>query len=262
MGEDAVIGQRVGAGAIDFAEKEANETAGAHLLEFAFLLVVDVEDVELAGAAGACFGGGLEPAAEDGCAEGIEEKGDARAGGERVGDGIGAGDADGGKGAAGFAPHGGIAASARRESRMQLDADDLLERHLRREENGAAHARAYVHKGGVPQGGDGPCALPALKQGGEDGRGDAVVGGGVAVVGVAAAEVTAGDEAAGADAVGQVPGMGEKAVFDGEAGQEAAAGLRRFGGHRRRLAREWAERRMVARFGRLLMALTQAEAAA
>lgn len=219
-----MIGQSVGAGAIDFAEKEADETAGAHLLEFAFLLVVDVEDVELAGAAGACFGRGLEPAAEDGCAEGIEEKRDARAGGERVGDGVGAGDADGGKGAAGFAPHGGIAASARRESRMQLDADDLLERHLRREENGAAHARAYVHKGGVPQGGDGLCALPALKQGGEDGRGDAVVGGGVAVVGVAAAEVTAGDEALVRTPLARSQGWGRKPSLTARPGRRRRLG--------------------------------------
>ena len=55
----------------------------------------------------------------------------------------------------------------------------------------------------------------------EDGRGYAVVGGGVAVVGVAGFEMTAGDEAAGADVVGEVERVWEEAGLFGEAWETA-----------------------------------------
>jgi len=75
-----VVGDGVGAGARDFAGVETVESWEG--FEDVVLLVVDVEQVELAGTLEPKFLPGFEEAAEDGCTKGVEEEDDNGAGGE------------------------------------------------------------------------------------------------------------------------------------------------------------------------------------
>lgn len=67
-----MVGDGIGAGAGDLAEKKTPKATSA--LEFAFLLVVDVEQVELARAIGKFAGEAFEQAAQDGRTEWIEQE--------------------------------------------------------------------------------------------------------------------------------------------------------------------------------------------
>ena len=83
-----MIGEGVCTGAADRAAEEAGESGAA--VELAALLVVDVEDVELAGACGEVAGPHGGETAEDRRAEGIEEEGDAGARREGEGESVAA----------------------------------------------------------------------------------------------------------------------------------------------------------------------------
>src|SRR5437868_11152037 len=87
------------------------------------------------------------------------------------------------------------------ESRVEFDADDLVEGKLAGDEHGAAFAGADVDEGVVGDGVGWVGGAPETDQSAEDAGGDAVVGGDVGVVGVAGDEVAGSDEAAGFDAV-------------------------------------------------------------
>ena len=215
--EYGAVGAVVGGRAADLAEVEAAETALA--LEFALLLVVDVEQVKLAGAVGEGGREMAQQAAHYGRAEGVEEEADAGAGRETKLRGVAQGEAQGGDGAAGFAPLSEVAAGNAGEGGMKLNAEDLTEGLFRGEEHGAPHAGADVDEGELLDGFGGAGALPAGEERGEDRRGYAIVGGGVAIVAMAGLEVAAGDESAGTDAVGFVKRVAEETGGFGEAGE-------------------------------------------
>jgi len=223
VGEDFVVGYGVGAGARDFSEVEALEF-GVDFQD-ALGLVVDVKDVEPGGVGGQLPGPGVEESLHHGFAKGVEEEGQAGAGRKRELDGVGEDDLQGGLGTAGGAPEGNVLAGDAGEGGVEFDADDRAERELGGDEEGAAHACAEVEEGEVLKRRGGLGALPAFEQGEEDGRRDAVIGGGMAVVEVAGLEVTAGDQAAGADAEFQIEGVGRVAVLDGEARQAEPGAL-------------------------------------
>lgn len=67
-----MVGNGVGAGAGDLAEKKTSEATRA--FELAFLLIIDVEQVEFAGAISKLAGDALEQAAQDGRTERVEEE--------------------------------------------------------------------------------------------------------------------------------------------------------------------------------------------
>lgn len=214
--QNGALGTVVLAGAADLAMKDAAKTGSA--LEDVLLLVVDVKEVKLTGARGEGFCGMLEEAAEDGRAEGVEEEADGGAGWKANLRGVSERDGDGYDGAAGVAPEGEIAASDADEGGMEFDAADTAERNRRGEQKRTAHACANVEEGELVEWCSGAGALPADEELHEDGRRDAVVGGGVPVVHVSGAEIAPGNESAGANAVGCVKRMLEEAGGFGEAG--------------------------------------------
>lgn len=221
-GKDAPVGEGVCAGAADRAAEEAGESEAG--VELGALLVVDVEDVKLAGARGEGAGPRGGETAQDRRAEGIEEEGDAGAGREGEGEGVAAENFRRRETAPGCAPVGKIAACDASESGVELDAENSAERELRGEEHGAAHPGAKIDEGVRVDGREGMAATPANDHGLEDGGSDGVVGGRMAIVAMAGAKMAAGDEAAGAHAVLEVEGMAEKALGDAEAGEKTRAG--------------------------------------
>jgi len=218
--EDGMVGDGVGAGAGDLAEEEAAETA--MVFKLGFLLVVGVEEIEMAGAVLKVLGNVLEQAAQDGFAKGVEKEEQARAGGERKVDRIAAMDPRGRMDSVERAPMLQIAARDAGQSRIQLYARHSMERHLGGEQDGTSHACTDINECEVADGSDWFGSPPLVEKGAKDGGGDAIISGGVAVVAMAALEVTAGDEAAGAHSVGCVKGVTGEAVCNSESGQEAA----------------------------------------
>lgn len=218
-----MVGNGICCGAADFAEVVAAPGAGG--FEDGLLLVVDVEQVELAGELRGSLLPGFEEASENGGAEGVEEEGEDGSWRELELDGVGFDDADEAAIAAGCAPEAGVGAGDGSEMGVEFDADYGFEVEGGSEENGAAHAGSEVDEGGLSEWVGGEGFLPALDEGVEDGGRDAVIGCGVAVVGMAGLEVTAGNEAAGLDSELGVEGVRRVAAFDGEAGKEAASSL-------------------------------------
>lgn len=82
VGEDGMVGDGVCAGARDLAEEETLEAESAGTLELAFLLVVDVDEVELTGTARETCRGVTQEAAHNRRTKGIEEENETRAGGK------------------------------------------------------------------------------------------------------------------------------------------------------------------------------------
>ena len=93
------------------------------------------------------------------------------------------------------------------ESRVEFDADDLMEGQFAGDEHGSAFAGAEVEEGVVRDGVGWVGGAPEIDKGAENARGDAVVGGDVGVVGVAGGEIAGRDKAAGFDAVDLVEGV-------------------------------------------------------
>src|SRR5579863_2493285 len=109
VGEDGVVGDGVGPRAGDLAKEESLEAT--RRFELGFLLVVDVEQIELARAVCELLGDAFEQAAQDGCAEGVEEKEEGGTGRQREIDGVAARDASRRVNPTGGAPEAKIAAS-------------------------------------------------------------------------------------------------------------------------------------------------------
>jgi hypothetical protein len=217
-----VVGNRIGAGAGDLAEEEAAEPAMA--LKFAFLLVVGVEEIELAGAIRKIAGDALEQAAHDGFAEGVEEEEQAGARGQWKLDRIAAMNPGWCMDPVKRAPTPQIAASDAGQSRMKFDACHSMKGHFGGEKDRAPHACADIDEGKVADGGDWLCPPPLLEKSVKNGGSDTVVSRGVAIVTMTALEMTTGDEAAGAHAVGRVKWVTHEPIRHGETGQEAALG--------------------------------------
>ena len=217
-----MVGDRIGAGALDLAEEETAKTTVA--LKLAFLLVVDVEKIKFTGAVRELPRNVLEQTAHHGFPKGIEEEEQAGALGERKLDGVATTDLHGDDASSALPPDAHVAAGDAGESCMQLDPDDFVERHFRGEKNGAAHACADVDEGEFLDGRGWFCSLPTFQKSVKDGGRDAVVGRGVAIVTMAAFEVATGDQAAGADTVGCVERMAHEAVGHGESGKQTALG--------------------------------------
>uniref|UniRef100_E6QHL1 Uncharacterized protein n=1 Tax=mine drainage metagenome TaxID=410659 RepID=E6QHL1_9ZZZZ len=184
-----------------------------------FHFMVGVEKVEGTGARTEALFDGLEQSFQDGCAKRIEEKGQTRGFGEDEFRGVATLDADGCQGEASRLPEVAIFAGNVSETGMQFDGDDLAKRQASGEQRGASHASAEVDEGVFPERSGTVQRPPAVAQALEDGRGNAVVGGAVAVVGMAGFEMAAVDEAAGFDLVFEVEGVTEIAVLDAEAGE-------------------------------------------
>ena len=119
----------------------------------------------------------------------------------------------------GFLPEAEILFGDAGEVGVEFDADDFAEGHLGGEEDGSAHACSDVDEGAVFEGGVGLGFEPVDDELLEDGGGDSVVGGVVAVVGVVGGKVAAGDESAGLGLVLGVEGMAEEAFFFAESGE-------------------------------------------
>lgn len=215
-----MVGDRVGAGAGNLAKEQATETAVA--FDFSFLLVVGVDEIELAGAVREFPGDALEQAAQDGFAEGIEEEEQAGVCGERKLDRIATMDPRGRTDPVKRAPTLQIAASDACQSWMQFHTDHSMKRHFGGQQDGASHARADVHEGEFASKRDWFRSPPSIQESAKDGRSDTIVGRGVAVVAMAALEMATGNEAAGAHAVGWVERVPHESVGNGESWQEAA----------------------------------------
>ena len=190
-------------------------------MQHAFLLVVDIDEVKLAGAGGKGGGNSFEEAAHDGGAKGIEEKDEARSRREWVFRRIAAHHARGGACAARGSPVGQVAAGNAGQRGVEFDTDNRAKRHLRGQQQCAAHAGADINEGELVQIGGGLAALPALQQGLKDRGRDAIIGRGVAVVAVAAFEVAACHQPAGAHAVLEVEWVAGEAVGNGQAGEQS-----------------------------------------
>jgi len=169
-----VVGDGVGPGTGDLAKKEATKASAA--FELPFLLVVHVEQIELAGAPRKFMGEPLEEPAQNRRAERIEEKEQDGALGKRKLDGIATGDPGGRKRSARRAPESQIAPGNLCQGRMEFDAKDLAKRHLCGQENTAAHARAHVDEGEVAKRRSGLSLTPMPDQPLKNRGGDTVVG--------------------------------------------------------------------------------------
>ena len=212
-----MFGNGVGAGAADLAEKEARESG----LPFddSLLFVVHVQEIELSRAVRKSEGEMLQKAAHDRFAEGVEEENEAGAFGNPGLEDIAAGDLHRSRGATGGTPSADVLPGHTGEDGIEFDSLYLCKRMLGREEHGAAHSGADVDEAEVFNRSAGSGPLPTLEKGVEDGRGDAEVRGGVAVVSVTSFEKAARDKAAGLDAVFEVEGMRRETLLFCEAGQ-------------------------------------------
>lgn len=217
-----MVGDGVGAGTGDLAMEQTPKTAMA--FELSFLLIIDIENVKLGWAICEVLSDAAEQAAHDRRCERVKEEEQTWALGERKLEGVANVDACGRTHVAEGAPAREIAAGDAHERRMQLNADDLVERHLGSEQDGAAHACPNVDEGEFTDGCGRFGALPTLDESVEDRGCDSVVGRRVAVVAMAALEMAACDEATGADAVGYVKGVASEAVGYGESGKQTALG--------------------------------------
>ena len=184
-----MVGNGVGAGALDLPKKEAMETGVA--FEFAFLFIVDVEEVEFVRAV--CPRNTLEQMAHYCFAERIEEEEQAGAGGKQKLGGIAAADLRGCDAVSVMPPNAQIATRYAGQRRMNFHADDFTEWHFGGEKYRAPHAGAHIDKrklayqharSGLP---------PSLQQPAEDRGRDPIIGRGVAIMTMSALEVPAGD---------------------------------------------------------------------
>jgi len=173
VGHDFVVGDGVRVRTRHFANVETPERRGG--FKDMLLLIVDVEEVDMAGELGCRLLPGFEEAAHDGGAEGIEEKDDDGSGGQREFDGVGFDDAEDAAFAARGAPKPGVGAGDGGEVRVEFDADDGFEFESGSKQEGAAHAGSQVDECGFDERSCGGSSLPALDQGVKDRRGDAVV---------------------------------------------------------------------------------------
>jgi len=189
--------------------------------EHVLLLVVDIQNIQFPRPVGEGAAPCAQKAPQDGRAEGIEEKRETGAGGEREVGGVAAKHAHGRAGTASCAPDRHIFAADARQTGMQFYADDGSEGIRRGQQHGAAHTGAEVHECVCVNGGDGTAAAPAnndvLKDRGRDG----VIGRDMAVVTMAGGEMTPGNQSAGAHAKLEIEGMADEAVADREPLQQA-----------------------------------------
>lgn len=219
--EDGAIGDGIRMRAPDGAVKKPLEFRLAS--EHAFLLVVDIQDVQLCRAFGAGQSPGAHETAQHRGAKGIEEKNQAGAGRERKLQGVAAKHAHGDAGAPGSAPMGKIPARDARQRGMQLHAEHGAKGMLGCEQHGAAHAGAKIDKRVFVDGGDRAATPPTHDETLKNRRSHCVIGRNVAVVAMPGGEMTPCDQSAGAHAEFEVEGMADQAVFFGQSGQAVSA---------------------------------------
>ncbi len=201
-------GHRDGAGPEQFKGGVAGKDGG--------VLGVDVEEVELAGAGEK---GGLDAAeelAQERGLKGMEEVQECRCYGHWRFQGITAQERDGAKQfwhtlSDGFRAPGEVEVTLgdAGELRIEFDAENLLKRRLGGNEHSASLAGTNVQKGiAIEREGRRGAVLPEVEERPENGRGDPVVRGYVAVGGVAGEEVVTGNKAARVCAAKLIEGVG------------------------------------------------------
>lgn len=227
-GHNPVVGARVAGRAVHLAEEEADEarSSAVALFEHAFLLVVDVKQVQLAGAIGEGPSQPGEQASHDHGPKGIKEKQHRGPGGKFEGRGIRLDDARGRAQATRLTPEGEVAAGDADQGGVELNTEDAAEGQLGCQQDSAAHAGTDVDECGVPEGSTRFSSLPAGDELVKHRRSHAEVCGSVAIVRMAGVKVPSGDEPAGTDAVFEIEGVGRKAFPGGEAGKAAGSAFR------------------------------------
>ena len=191
--------------------------------EHVFLLVVDVQNIQLPRAFGKCPAPCAQKAAQHRRAKGIEEKNNAGSGRERKFQSVAAKHAHGHARATGGTPKGKIPACNARQRGMQLHANDGAKGIIGGEQHGAAHAGAEIDEGVFVDGRERAASAPAHDHALKNRGRDRVVGRYVAVVAMPRAEMTSRNQAAGAHAEFQVEWMADQAIFFRQPGQAATA---------------------------------------
>ena len=189
--------------------------------EYALLLVVDVQDVELSWALGEDQFPRTQKAAQNGRAKGIEKKNDARACRERELQSIATKHTRGCAAAPGCSPKGKILTRNARQSGMQLNAKHGTKRMSSGQQHRAAHTGTEIDECIFVDGGERAATAPAHDHSLKYRRSDCVIGCYVAIVAVPRAEMTASDQAARAHAKLKVEWMADQAVLLRQTGQAA-----------------------------------------
>jgi hypothetical protein len=220
IGEDGVVCDRVGAGAGDLAKKKAVETAVAFKL--AFLLVIDVEEINLAAPIRQILGDAYEQTAQDRCAKRIEKEEQTWASRQGKLNRISATDLCWRVYPAQCSPTTEIATGNANKRRMDLHPHNSMKGHFGSQQDGASHACADVDKSGFADGRGGFRSPPSLDECAKNRRSDAIVGRGVAIVRMSTLQVPAGDKTARADAIRDVEWVTHESVRNSKTWQKAA----------------------------------------
>ncbi len=215
VGHDFVVGDGVGAGATDLAEKEPLESRLA--FDHVILLMIHVEEVKLAGSFRKNMGKTREQAAHYGGAEGIEEKKQAWSRGKSRVYTVAADYPHGRARTVCRFPFVDIPAGHLCQERVEFDSDDFAKWVFRRQQHGASHACTHIHEREELDGRHGVGPLPSHEECLKHRWSDAEVCGRMAVVGVAGFEIASGDKAAGFDVVFRIEGVRGVSLFPGHA---------------------------------------------
>ena len=210
VGHDPVIGDGVGTRAPHLALEDAREARGQ--TDGAFLLVVDVEQIEMARGTIHPRGQSAQQPTHDGLTERVEEKEEARTQRKCKFRHVRADEARWRLCPTGVTPRGDVLASDPRKPRIQFDSNNPAKRKLGREQYRAPHPGADIYKGEVlnRRGRAGP--PPPLQDGMEDRRRHTEVRGGVAVVAMPGFEMPARNQATGIHMIFKIKRMGSVAI--------------------------------------------------
>lgn len=175
---------------------------------------VDVEEVEVPGAAGELRLDAAKKFTQDRRFEGMEEEGERRSFGEGEGEGVAFQKADGCEKMLRFAVasqgDGDVGPRHLSEGGVEFDTGDLQEWGFGGDEHGSSLAGADIEKGVAIDGeGRSGAIEPKVYKRAKDGGSDAVVGGDVLVAGMSGEEFRGGDQIAGLGAIGGIEGVRE-----------------------------------------------------
>ena len=178
--QNSPVGDDIGVRSSHLTVKEPLEVRLAP--QYTFLLVVDIQNIQLARALGKSLAPATQQTAQHGRSERVEKERDAMPGGQGKLGSIAANHAHGSHRTPSLAPQGHVLAPDARKCGMKFNPYRGAEAVFGGEKHGAPHARAKIDEGVFVQRRDGPAAPPVHDDGMKHRRRNGIVGRNVTVV--------------------------------------------------------------------------------